>query len=184
MASSQSAAEKGRAVESAPTSTTFVLRGLPTSRAICPAGIFTAPSPSKAPSTSSGISKVPMATLTGTMTSSFTKRVPPSRRNSCARSASIDSKATTTSAQPGSATIESTFLPMRTTVETEPPRWLMPWISETLTSSPASAAAMARRDPARIVPWPPTPTSRTVSVPSTSTFSPEAMTSADFSLAV
>ena len=79
------------------------------------------------------------------------------------------SKATTTSAQPGSQTMVSTFSPMRMMVETEPPRCDMPWISETFTSRPAAEAVMASTLPARMVPWPPTPTSRTVLVWSSST---------------
>ena len=95
------------------------------------------------------------------MASSATSRRPPSLRNGRLRRASVVSKDTTTSAQPGSVTMERTSSPKRTTVVTAPPRWAMPWISDTLTTRPAAMAARAGMR-ASTEPCPPTPHRRTV----------------------
>src|SRR5689334_13932688 len=50
-----------------------------------------------------------------------------------------------------------TCSPNRTSLETEPPRWLMPWISLFLTSSPLRKAASATMSDAFKTPCPPRP---------------------------
>src|SRR5512137_882753 len=52
---------------------------------------------------------------------------------------------------------EWTSGPKRTSEVTEPPRWLMPWISAFFTSWPARKAASARTSEALMTPWPPRP---------------------------
>ena len=67
-----------------------------------------------------------MSTGKGLMASSFTMSAPPSASWGRLRRASVVSKATMMSAQPGSDTMDCTASPMRTTVVTAPPRWAMP----------------------------------------------------------
>ncbi len=106
---------------------------------------------------SSGMDALPVSTLAGLMSSSFTTSVPPCLSDGSARSASIFSKAIAMSASPSPMTMDATSEPMAIMVETAPPRWAMPWISETLTSCPLLTAASATMLAAKMVPCPPTP---------------------------
>src|ERR1035441_5262123 len=83
--------------------------------------------------------------------------VPP--RRSCQRLFSTWLGASTTrkSASPGGTIGLKTSAPKRTSLVTEPPRWLMPWISLFLTSRPQRKAASATMSDAFNAPWPPSP---------------------------
>src|ERR1035438_2324471 len=83
--------------------------------------------------------------------------VPP--RRSCQRLFSTWLGASTTrkSASPGGTIGLKTSAPKRISLVTEPPRWLMPWISLFFTSSPQRKAASATMSDAFNAPWPPRP---------------------------
>src|SRR5512137_2575877 len=57
---------------------------------------------------------------------------------------------------------EWTWGPKRTSEVTDPPRWLMPWISAFFTSCPARKAASASTSEALMTPWPPRPAKTTL----------------------
>ena len=76
----------------------------------------------------------PESTVMGLIETSLTMPWPVGDSRGRLRTASTSSNETSTSAWPGSHTIEETDDPKRTVVETDPPRCAMPWISETLTS--------------------------------------------------
>src|SRR5450759_749490 len=52
---------------------------------------------------------------------------------------------------------ENTLPPKRTSLEIEPPRWLMPWISLFFTSKPPRNTAPDKMSDALSTPWPPRP---------------------------
>src|ERR1035441_4349828 len=83
--------------------------------------------------------------------------VPPGR--SCQRLFSTWLGASTTrkSASPGGTIGLKTSAPKRISLVTEPPRWLMPWISLFFTSRPQRKAAAATMSDAFNAPWPPSP---------------------------
>src|ERR1035438_7795263 len=83
--------------------------------------------------------------------------VPPGR--SCQRLFSTWPGDSTTrkSASPGGTIGLKISAPKRISLVTEPPRWLMPWISLFFTSSPQRKAASATMSDAFNAPWPPTP---------------------------
>src|ERR1035438_9445613 len=56
----------------------------------------------------------------------------------------------------------STVWPKRTSLVTEPPRWLMPLISLFFTSKPVRTATSARMSEALSTPWPPRPATTTL----------------------
>src|SRR5512137_2137033 len=60
---------------------------------------------------------------------------------------------------------EWTSGPKRTSEVTDPPRWLIPWISAFFTSCPARKAASARTSEALMTPWPPRPAKTTFTMP-------------------
>ncbi|OQB86052.1 MAG: hypothetical protein BWX86_02797 [Verrucomicrobia bacterium ADurb.Bin122] len=57
-----------------------------------------------------------------------------------------------------------TSVPKRTSLCTEPPRWLMPWTSAFLTSQPLRNATSAKMSEALMTPVPPRPAKRTLRV--------------------
>src|ERR1039458_291992 len=83
--------------------------------------------------------------------------VPPGR--SCQRlfSTWLGANTTRKSASPGGTIGLKTSAPKRISLVTEPPRWLMPWISLFFTSRPQRKAAAATMSDAFNAPWPPSP---------------------------
>src|ERR1035441_4940692 len=88
--------------------------------------------------------------------------VPP--RRSCQRLFSTWLGASTTrkSASPAGTIGLKTSAPKRISLVTEPPRWLMPWISLFFTSRPQRKAAAATMSDAFNAPWPPSPAMTTL----------------------
>ena len=122
-----------RRAAKAPTSTTLAHLALPAARAMASASMSRAPASRRRSRAFSGIEAAPVSTGRGRMATSLTMSEPPSLSWGRLRRASVVSKATTTSAYPASDTMDFTSSPTRTTVVTAPPRWAMPWISDTFT---------------------------------------------------
>ena len=97
---------------------------------------------------------------------------PPGRTKYSQRRDSRTSKAQRMSARPSSMSGEWTSGPKRTWELTTPPRWLMPCTSLFLASSPNRRATSEMTSLARMIPWPPTPTSRMLVMPLFMAYSP------------
>src|SRR5512137_2067826 len=90
----------------------------------------------------------------------------PSPRSCCRLfSTWVGARTTRKSAWPSGIIGEWTDGPKRTSDVTDPPRWLIPWISAFFTSWPARKAASASTSEALMTPWPPRPAKTTFTTP-------------------